>query len=596
MREPAWTARRAWAAWMLRLTLLGLLLAAAAAGAQQPFGRGPRNDPGNGLADAPAGAWDSSAIAAADFETRLYWLADSLRLAYHAGPCDLGTRAPYQLPPRTAANALAVVFADGRRARWDPLLAIEGELYWPMERACSALGATLLWAPGRFSGKLLVDTLALRFAVGSEIIHCGDEARQMPAPVRYERNRLLLPVGFLERVVRPLLGDRFLVPAESLALVQRPLGPVCDGPRVADARGRTTLTWTLASEPDARLRTDRVGLLAIDLPGAYVDPARRLGAPGAGDARLCSVRPYGGGAEFLFAVDARILGWDTEWRESKREFRVLLTPFAEDLTRGSTYRRWPAVAAGGGRPAAPRRVLLVMPTAEATSELSGPLAQEAEDVIEFACALGDRVRDRLRELDLETEVIDMGRRPGMTEWAARANAKGGLACVILRPDICGDELGAGMRVVTAASEPGERPLADLAQAALEFKEPLSGGDTGGPVSLRAWEQVVPQHAAASEDLGWLMTEHLQFAWRESGNPPGGGGGSASGSSGVVWQRWPTGMLEGIDMPAALLYVGSDAAGRLDSLEAEPARIDALALALALALETFATRYEEGGRW
>lgn len=575
-----------------KLALLALLLVAAAAGAQQPYGRPPRDDRGNGLADAPAAAWDSSAVAAADLETRLYWLADSLRLAYHAGPCELGARAPYQLPPRTAANALAVIFADGRRARWDPLLAIEGELYWPMERACSALGATLLWAPGRFSGKLLVDTLALRFAVGSEIIHCGDEARQLPAPVRYEHNRLLLPVGFLERVVRPFLGERFLVPAESLALVQRPLGPVCDEPRIADSRGRTTLTWILPSEPDARLRTDRVGLLAIDLSGAFVDPARRIGSPGAGDVRLCSVRPYGGGAEFLFAVDARMLGWDTEWRESKHEFRVMLTPFAQDLTRGSTYRRWPAAATGGGPRTAPRRVLLVMPTAEATSGLSGALANEAEGVMEFACALGDRVRDRLAELEVETEVLDMGRRPGMTEWAARANAKDGLACVILRPDICGDALGAGMRVVTAASAPGERPLADLAQAALEFKEPLSGGDLAGPVSLRAWEQVVPQHAAASEELAWLMTEHLQFAWRESGNAPGGAPGGAS----VVWQRWPTSMLEGIDMPAALLYIGSDAAGRLDPLDAEPGRLDALALALALALETFATRYQEGGGW
>ena len=410
----------------------------------------------------------------------------------------------------------------------------------------------------------------------------------MPAPVRYERNRLLLPVEFLERVVRPVLGDRFLVPAESLALVQRPLGPVCDGPRIADARGRTTLTWILPAEPDARLRTDRVGLLAVDLPGAFVDPARRLAAPVAGEARLCGVRPYGGGAEFLFAIDERMLGWDTEWRESKHEFRVLLTPFAQDLTRGSTYRRWPAAVAGGGAQAAPRRVLLVMPTAEATSDLGGALAQEAEGVMEFACALGDRVRDRLRELNLETEVLDMGRRPGMTDWAERANAKGGLACVILRPDICGDALGAGMRIVTAASAPGERPLADLAQAALEFKEPLSGGELAAPVSLRAWDQVVPQHAAASEELGWLMTEHLQFAWRESGGAPGG--------AGVTRQRWPIGMLEGIDMPAALLYVGADAAGRLDSPEAEPARLDALALAIALALETFATRCQEGGRW
>lgn len=520
-----------------------------------------------------------------DPETRLRWLSDSLRWVWRPGACAEGPRAPYDLPPRPETPALGIVFADGRHARWDPLRVIEGREYWPAERACVALGASLHWSPGSFSGEIEIDTLLVRFAVGSEIVHCGDEARQLPGPVRYEQNRLLLPVEFVSRVVEPLMGERFRVARDPLRLVQQPGGPQVEGFEIAVARDRTVLSWRLPGEPAARLRSDGSSRLAVELSGALIDPleADRLFAEAAaagGDAQLCAVRPFAGGTEFHFEIGPDILAWDAEWRESSSEFRVILSPLRQDLTRGLTYRPWP------GGPAAPvsgdaqRRVLLVLPSGGETRGLRGEVAEAADRWVEYACALGEQLRDRLRGMDIEVEILEDSR-GDPTRCAAQANDRGGFACLLLGPDVCGDRLGADWRVVTAMAAPGGRPMTDLDRGGAAPGARGTEADAG--LRLRLWEEVAPQHAAGSEELAWLLVQHADSALRLTGSP-----------AAVSWQRWPTSRLEGLDLPAALLYLGTGRMGAAPD-DADWQRLDTLALGLALALDAYRERSVEVDR-
>lgn len=526
---------------------------------------------------------DTTIAGAFDLETRLYWLSDSLRWAGRPGLCEQSLRAPFELPPRPSAPVLGVVFADGRRARWDPLLVIEGQPYWSAERACAALGATLRWAPGRFAGALEVDTLTLRFAVGSEFIHDGGGARQLTAPVRYERNRLLFPADIAARVVRPLLGHRFAVGAEPPLIAQRPLGPLVEGFHIVESRGRTALVWTLPGEPRARLRADGVGRLAVDLEGAFVDPLAPLPESNGSRVRFCAVRPHGLGTEFVFEVPGDVKAWESEWRAGSREYRFVLSPLAADLGRGSSFRRWPSAAAPPARGEARRRVYLVPPGVESKRGLRGPLEPAVDQWIAYICALADRLADRLRGMGLEVRVLEGGDARDPSVLAARANADPGLACLILRPDICGDRLGADWRIVTAMSAAGARPLAPLDGTGEGAPPPEPLAVPGGLVTLRGWEQVVPQHAPASEELAWLIARHLGLVL-----------GGSEGSGRVSWQRWPTGLLEGLDQPAAALYIGAGPAGGAPG-EDDGRRLDALALALALALDAFGARLVEMDR-
>jgi hypothetical protein len=324
-------------------------------------------------------------------------------------------------------------------------------------------------------------------------------------------------------------------------------------------------------------------LLAVDLPGVYVDPLKRVMEQSTDDVSLCAVRPHARGTEFTFRVGPRIVAWETQWRESQQEFRVVLSPLAGDLGRGSAFEQWPASQATE-RPASPeRRVVIVLPTPEAARGLEGSLRDRISGVLEYACTLGDRVRERLDEVDIEVELVDVGGHPALTEWAERANSERAVACLILRPDICGDALGIGFRIVTAANGPGERPMQDLTRAHA-FGEVRRDQAGLPPVAIRTWDQVAPQHGASSEALAWLLMQHLQLVLRE--------GGIEGGEQAATWQRWPTGLLEGMDLPAAVLYVGASAAGRGFPDDEDWQRLDDIALAVALALETFHARCQE----
>jgi hypothetical protein len=507
-----------------------------------------------------------------DLQTTIWQLYDTLPPPVGDRACELPPEAPFRLPERPREPALGIVFSDGRLARWDPLEIQAGQLYWPMEAVCSAMDGTLIWDPDLLRGRLLIDTLAVRFAVGAEILYCADSAMQAAAPVLYLGNRLLLPADAIEFLVDPFLAHRFAFSRDSLLLRQRSALPAGRVDVYTDL-GRTHLVWRLDHEPAPRLWGDGAQTLVVELPGVGVDVRRPPHAASSGGVCLRGVWPGTEGTRFVFRVDPSIVAWQTLWRRDRREFHVILSPQPGDLSRLAALPRWPPARADRD---AESPIVLMLPGAAALRGRGGDGRLEAAN--EFVCALAERIGKRLEERGRKAVLLeDSGSDDPEKNPAAQANARGGTLCLGLHPDACGDTLAIGYRIVSAALRPGQRPLFSLADVASETgRGPRAVRDDALPL-LRPWETVAPQHAARSEDLAWFLDLHLRAARIASG---------AESAGRVLRQHWPGGPLEGLDMPGAVLYVGRSTPDPGFPTEADWNGLENVGEAIALSIEAF----------
>jgi hypothetical protein len=466
-----------------------------------------------------------------------------------------------------------VIFADGRPARWDSLVILGDHWYWPMELACSALGASLVWDPLGFAGEIRLDTLACRFVVGGEVFHCGERAVQLSAPILYLTNRLLLPLSFVPRVVVACLSDRFVFLPDSLVLAQRPRGPTCSGMRIQLVRDRTYLRWDLTREPQVTLWTDGAARLIVDLPGVFVDPlACPSPEPRAGTC-LQSVRPYAGGTQFVFRVASSVVGWRTQWQSDRNEFRVILSSLPDDLGRWKAYKHWPRDLPGP-RAIHDGQVVLVLP------QIAGRLPQgvshpDDESAHGFARTLGERIATALEGLGLSVVIVTDPGPTSRSSWTAAVNSHGGFACVCLRPDFVGPAVAQGYRVVSAAAVSGGLSPLSLEEMARDASR--DGEQHADQPGFRRWAAISPTHGRAAEMLSWMIALHLQ---------------AAVPSVSVRRQCWPSAPLRGLDMPGVILYVGSLGEGTSFPDGDDRLALERVAEAVALSLEAFALRLAE----
>jgi hypothetical protein len=552
----AWARLRRWSAFAGAILLVAARLAPVTARAQ----------------DAGDAAALPDTLRPPDLQSVIWQFYDALPPPVGERACELAPEAPFVLPPRPRQPALGVVFADGRPARWDPLEIQAGQLYWPMEDACSALGGTLVWDPDLFLGRLLIDTLAVRFAVGAEIFHCADSARQATAPVLYLGNHLLLPVDAIGLLVDPFLSHRFAFSRDSLLLRQRSGLPAARAEVYTDL-GRTHLVWRLDRQPAASIQTDGARTLVVELPGVGVDVRRTPRAAVADHACLRGVWPMVGGTRFVFRVDPGTVAWQALWNRERHEFHVILSSREEDQGRMDAFPHWPAVRRPGGSAA---NVILVLPGGSAPHGRGRDGRLDAAN--EFVCALGDRIGRALQDrggtaILLEDDGSDdPGKRP-----TAQANARGGALCLFLDADACGDTLAQGYRIVSAATRPGARPLLSVTDPLRSTARGMRVERDGAGPALRPWESVAPQHAERSEDLAWFLDLHLRAARTING---------AASRGRVVRQHWPGGPLEGLDMPGAVLYVGRSSAAPGFPVEEDWNRLESVGEAIALAIEAF----------
>jgi len=508
--------------------------------------------------------------------------SDSLVFFDQPSECPAVPISPFALPPRPERPALGLVFADGRAARWDDLVVVGSELCWPLEECCAALRMTLLWDPGLLRGRLDLDSLAIRFVVGGEVLHAGEQAVQMDSPIAYAHNRLLLPVSGLARMVDAFLRERFSFDVRDMVLRQKRAGPRIGEVHIQPVSGRTYLRWSLPREPRAELSSDGARALLVDLHGLFVDPA----APPAPEPRagtcLYAILADELGTGFLFHLGGSVSGWKTQWLADRREYQVILTSRAEDLAGRGGYRAWLEPATAIVKPD-PRRVVLVLPDERSLDWPSdGERIGEARD---FLSALGTQVGERLRAHGFEVDYLTGGSDAGDSSWVPAANRRGAGACLALRPALCADSLARGWRVVTAAAAPLQRPFHPLDRAREQPVRPLQRGSPAAGrsekrVSLPRWDRLAARHGEASEELAWLLAIHLRAALAT--------GESEAGAT-VLSGRWPLSALDGLDMPGVVLYVGRLGPGRGFPAVEDWEAIDRVAEALALSLEAYTIR-------
>lgn len=489
---------------MARIALLLLLLLAPWAGeAQEP----PGDDAG----------WRADSLLLAD-----------LRLPSSEGPCGAGVDGPFRLPPRPDYPALGLRFADGRQARYDSLLVVGGTRYWALERACAALGANLRWDPAFFRGELTVDTLSCRFVAGGEIVHFGNEAIQLPAPILYVGERLLLPLAFLPHAISRLLGDRMAFEPDELILTQRPTADRVIIPSTRQVGRRTYFTWMLPERGQAQLRGDGAHGLIVDIPGAEIDPLAPPGFEARPAACLRAVRPYRGGVEYILEVAAETRAWRIQWPEDSTSLRVTLSSNQGDLVY-RTYHPWQATPSLGISPDSVR-VILVLPRPWGADAAVAAERDPRCLVTDLVRQIGYRLQEVLQEQAIHVTILED---TGNQTWTAPANSRGGDLCLCFQPDCCGDVLLPGWRIVTPAARSGERDTYWLGAANNE-----SESDELPP--LRDWARIDADYLARAADFAFLMRIYLETEFP---------------ALRITAPHWPAQPFEGLAMPAALVYVG-----------------------------------------
>lgn len=505
-----------------------------------------------------------------------------------SGGCATAPVGPLRLPPRPRAAALGILFADGRFARWDSLRVLGTQWYWPLEDACSALGATLLWDPGQLAGEILLDTLRCRFAVGSEMLHCGERVVQLVGRVLYLENHLLLPISFVPRIAAALLPQRWQFDRDSLLLAERPPGPALGRLRIQEVHERTYLRWETASRPEAQLYSDGAGHLIVDLGGLHVDPLD-VPAPEARDgACLREVWPGPEGTRFVFAIGEQIVGWRTEWRGDRGEYRVILTAEREDLSGWQAFEPWSAfaVAPAGARGSGP--VVLVLPDVSAEGLRDSDAQEQA--ALRFVHAVGQRLATAWQALGGSVAIVEHLDRGRRSPWSAVANARGGSTCLCLLPDFTAQTVARGYRIVVGSTAPvgrairpltggGSAPPPGAASSRALGGAPAESGSAEPLPAFRAWPAVSAEYAVESDQLAWMLALHLQ---------------AAAPAVPVGRESWPSAALRGLDMPGVVLYVGCRGEADRFPDDEDELTIAQTAEALALALEAFQMRRDTWG--
>ncbi len=506
-----------------------------------------------------------------------------LALACGAGPaesadldCPDQVAVSHRLGPRPAGLVLGVVPADGRAARWDGLHSVAGVPYWPLEEASSAFGARLWWDPEKLRGEWEVDSLRCRFVVGGEILHCGDRAWQLRAPILYADNRLLVPLDFVAVVIDSMLPGRYDYDERGALLLQRPVLPAIQLPTIEQVGRRTYLRWRLDQAPRTRLVGDGVGAMVVEIDSVGIDPLSESAVLSRSGACLYEVRPDEAGVAFHIAVSTDIRAWRFQWRRERRELELTLSENEGDRAY-RTYTAWDpsgiltGPAPGGARD---RPVMIVFPGRD---QIEAERQRAPEEALCLAQACGQRLVEMLQRAGREVLAYEES---DEAEWAGVANRRNASACIILRAHQVGPGVPHGIRLVTYDTRPGFLPMRPLDAIGV-------GGQGAGPapvvqgsedVKLVPWSHVAVRHARGNQELAAALGSGLSQGFPQ--HP-------------VRSERWVHRSLEGLDLPGVVVYLG-DLTGFADPAldrDALPAHVAEM---IALGLESFLWEQDQGG--
>jgi hypothetical protein len=435
---------------------------------------------------------------------------------------------------------------DGRAPQPVRIIQVDESPYVSLLSLARALGVRFSWDPFTYRGWIECDSTRISFAMDSPFLMQGNDGWQADQPVRYTENGVLLPLdalsGLAERWgpghrVRWDPESRHLVCGDAMLASFRQV-------RLTQVGHRTTLRIPGKGAPRSAMRWSPVAGLELLLDGwAAAAESLAIGAP-RGALAVESVASRPGGSRIRVAVSPEAVGASTRYDTREQAFELTTTTSRDEVLRGG-FRPL------GRTPFPPSRLDGPVFITASTDGVGGP--PEAGQALGI---LAHRVAEILSsEFGLETNVIDGGD-PFVA--AGQANTLQARCFLGLRLESYpGSD---GMQIWYAG--PRLR-WESLESAAARRVRPL------------LWSEAPAITEAGSRGLAATIQGHLS---------------SLDGVLQIQTGRRPTRILEGLTMPAVLVYPATT--GRAASLDRllQPDRRESLARALAFGIAE-ALRFE-----
>lgn len=205
-------------------------------------------------------------------------------------------------------ESVSVGYADGRPSETLTLHRRPEGPYLTLGDVGRITGQGFRWDPETWKGSFQVDGREVRFTLDAAVFWIGEEGVNLPAPVRYESENVLIPLSAVDGVIAPILGNRCRWdPAGGqleLALSQ----PWLDPTELAGGGSSASLNLAPVRTDAIRFRWDPTGRLEIDIKGVHVPPGIRPPARQIDGLSISSVNPSLRGCEIAVAVEPPWIG------------------------------------------------------------------------------------------------------------------------------------------------------------------------------------------------------------------------------------------------------------------------------------------------
>ncbi len=453
-------------------------------------------------------------------------------------------------------SVVVVIPQDGRPEQAVRVIHRGDVRFLPLVSLAGALGVPWSWDPYTYRGWIETDSLRTRFALDSPLLFHGGDVVQMRDGVSYDEYGVLMPIDYLTILKETLAGGRAVAwrPAEG-RFTWSGEAPRYRQVRVAEVGHRSTLRLAGARPVRSVLLWSPVAGLDILLEGAAAHPESLAVGARRGLLAVRGVAGWDGGSRIRLDIAQDALGASVDYDEREQAWELEATTSREEIARGSFHSLRHADLRKDRDTTGP--ILLVVQADPAIDPA------EADDALQD---LADLIAETLEDtLALRAVVFE---RESGSAMAPSANRMAARCVVALRLD--GYGTGAGqVQVWTGA-------------ARLRW-EPLTATDAGPSSVPRPllWCETPALCATRSERLAATLASHLEGVVM---NEP------------VVRGHRPSSFLEGLTMPAVLVYPASTSDPLSIERLLDPEKRAGIARAIAFGIsEAMAgTPFEESG--
>ena len=447
-----------------------------------------------------------------------------------------------ELPSLSTLDSLRVSYQDGRpRQSFSLAHRAEGD-FIDLADLGRALGEGFSWDPESYRGSISFDSVSVGFVLDSPLFWTSGRVVQAAPPVRYQDERVWMPLSFIESVVLPRMKTRARWDRATGSLLIVGQGPWLESVEVHSNAGRLVVTLTPIAEPmQHRVRWDPSGTLSIEVEGLALSPNFEAPSGRVADLGRLRVTPRPKGVTVQLSLDPVWVGVRT--RRTGNTLTAELTRSRRDLEGlGFEALNIYPESRGRQRVGQPRRILLEVG--------SGGDAAGAQYLQNLAAAMENALtmdfgHEVLRIPDREAEGRGSSPKnrpeiPSLPEadcWIGlrleRYPSTSEPAFVFVCPSAPTHWNGLNAMVgVRAEQTDAEVSESERRSSAYNTTTPLTG------VQPAPWGAAVRNYQGASSSLAQTLADHL---------------GVEMGSRRLTVLSRPARIFRGMSMPAVLLY-------------------------------------------